>query len=131
MLQVNLLRSRWLHLIVVGMAVLLWGGGVSAQTNVNAGGTGNTSQPGLEETPFVNAFTPNGDGLNDEFHPAPRLFKNYTLVVYNRWGKKVFEGNNEKWNGGNAAEGVYVYRIKGTTVKGAEFETTATVTLLR
>ncbi|HNW51807.1 MAG TPA: gliding motility-associated C-terminal domain-containing protein, partial [Prolixibacteraceae bacterium] len=47
-------------------------------------------------------FTPNGNGENDYFviHNLER-YSNSTLVVFNRWGNKVYESNNYKndWNG--------------------------------
>ena len=72
------------------------------------------------------AFTPNGDGQNDEYKPffsyPPQK---YTLHVYDRTGAKVFqtEDFNAGWNGrlknGKPAnEGVYVYYLKYRTVKG-------------
>ncbi|MEZ4964007.1 MAG: gliding motility-associated C-terminal domain-containing protein [Saprospiraceae bacterium] len=41
---------------------------------------------------FPNAFTPNGDGLNDIYRPilyCPVF--NTAFTIYNRWGQKVFE----------------------------------------
>jgi gliding motility-associated-like protein len=54
---------------------------------------------------FPNAFTPNGDGVNDYFRPVPLenlfLIKNYTMQVFDRYGKLVFITNdpNQKWDG--------------------------------
>ena len=49
-----------------------------------------------------NAFTPNGDGLNDEFK-AIGLYRNikYNLRIFNRWGELMFETNDldEGWDG--------------------------------
>lgn len=51
---------------------------------------------------FPSAFSPNGDGLNETFGilHAPAL-QSYQLVVYNRWGQKVFESDKASvsWNG--------------------------------
>lgn len=52
---------------------------------------------------FPNAFSPNGDNLNDVFRPSsdcPKL-RDYTLNVYNRWGERLYESTdiNESWNG--------------------------------
>ena len=62
------------------------------------------------------AFTPNGDGHNDVFKPAfAGLATNYTFIVYNRLGQKVFSSNNtaDGWDGtlkGNPQPpGVYVW----------------------
>lgn len=47
------------------------------------------------------AFTPNGDGVNDIFTPIGYNIKSYFMEIYNRWGIKVFETNNidKGWNG--------------------------------
>ncbi|HAD97394.1 MAG TPA: hypothetical protein DCG19_08300, partial [Cryomorphaceae bacterium] len=44
-----------------------------------------------------NAFTPDGDGLNDTYYPIlnPESDINYILRIYNRWGELVFTGHNE------------------------------------
>ncbi len=51
---------------------------------------------------FPNAFTPNGDGLNDIF----KILNAYNLVyyrciIYNRWGQNIFESNDphKGWDG--------------------------------
>ncbi len=55
--------------------------------------------------PFIlpNAFTPNGDGLNDTYGVVARYdyAKLYSLSIYNRWGQKIFESAdiNTKWDG--------------------------------
>jgi gliding motility-associated-like protein len=51
---------------------------------------------------FPNAFTPNNDGLNDMFKILrPTNLTEYHLLVYNRWGEKVFEtfDYSKGWNG--------------------------------
>ena len=52
---------------------------------------------------FPTSFTPNGDGLNEEFGPVGDLgsLRNFTMSVYNRWGQLVFFTLNPfiKWNG--------------------------------
>ncbi len=65
-----------------------------------------------------NAFTANGDGLNDTWGGVPIFVKEYNLKIYDRWGKLVFETNNkhQQWNGiaqdgSDAICDVYVYVI--------------------
>jgi len=65
-----------------------------------------------------NVFTPNGDGTNELF--VIKELEKYIsteLVVFNRWGRKVYEKNNydSKWGGDGLSDGVYFYilRCKG------------------
>ncbi len=65
-----------------------------------------------------NAFTPNGDGINDTWNVADVFVRDFVLKVYNRWGKLVFEtrDKNNKWDGLNVdgselAADTYVYTI--------------------
>ncbi|MPL75240.1 hypothetical protein SDC9_21064 [bioreactor metagenome] len=66
---------------------------------------------------FPNAFTPNGDGLNDTFGPVQTNMFIQSLLIYNRWGKLVFEGITPgyQWDGNYlskpAPSGLYAYRI--------------------
>ncbi|MFA8450078.1 MAG: choice-of-anchor L domain-containing protein [Bacteroidales bacterium] len=49
-----------------------------------------------------NAFSPNGDGLNDYFQILHRSVTDFKCLIYNRWGEKVYETKDPdfKWNGG-------------------------------
>ena len=65
-----------------------------------------------------NVFTPNGDGINDEFRVLHRSLREFHCEVYNRWGKLVFQWDDPSrgWdgtiNGRPAAEGAYFYVIR-------------------
>ncbi|MEX0274481.1 MAG: gliding motility-associated C-terminal domain-containing protein, partial [Flavobacteriaceae bacterium] len=57
-----------------------------------------------------NAFTPNGDGRNDEFY-VPNIeyiFPDFTLEILNRYGNTLFKGNrsNPRWDGSNNGNGI-------------------------
>jgi gliding motility-associated-like protein len=65
---------------------------------------------------FPSAFTPNNDGKNDLFKMlGGNNLKDFHLVVYDRWGKKVFEsfdyakGWNGSLNGKLQASGTFVW----------------------
>lgn len=66
-----------------------------------------------------NAFSPNGDEMNDVFRPLGSWLDaiEYRLVVYNRWGEQMFFSENpaEGWdgnvNGFPVESGVYLYEI--------------------
>ncbi len=79
-----------------------------------------------------NVFTPNGDGRNDFFViDGIDQMTGTHLIVFNRWGNKIFESTDYKndWDGENAADGVYYFIL---TFKDDLFETTnGTVTILR
>jgi len=66
-----------------------------------------------------NAFTPNGDGLNDYFLPIVFGIKEYELEVYNKAGQVIFKtkNRNELWSGYNEEQSVYTYRLKLKTLK--------------
>jgi gliding motility-associated-like protein len=63
-----------------------------------------------------NAFTPDGDGLNDTFTPVVIGAREYELIIFDRWGQVVFNTTDPKayWSGENVHTGVYLYtaRIK-------------------
>lgn len=63
----------------------------------------------------MNVITPNGDGKNEVLYF--RHIENFTenhLVVFNRWGKKIFEADNyqNEWNGDGASDGTYFYILE-------------------
>ncbi len=43
---------------------------------------------------YPNAFTPNNDGLNDVFLVKGGQVTSYQLLIFNRWGEKIFESND-------------------------------------
>ncbi|MEZ4937291.1 MAG: gliding motility-associated C-terminal domain-containing protein [Crocinitomicaceae bacterium] len=67
-----------------------------------------------------NAFTPDGNGLNESFKPILNGIdeQNYELLIFNRWGELLFESHNKEvgWNGvyrGDIVQdGVYVWQIR-------------------
>ncbi|MEO6883828.1 MAG: PKD domain-containing protein [Bacteroidia bacterium] len=75
-----------------------------------------------------NAFTPNGDGLNDVFQPTGSYLNmnSYDLSIFDRWGNLIFHTNNfyQGWdgraNGGKviAQEDVYAWKISIKDFKG-------------
>lgn len=86
-----------------------------------------------------NAFTPNGDGLNDEFFPVTSFveIQDYIFIIYNRRGQKIFETTDKlatwdgKVKGETAPTGIYGYYFSVTLPQGNSFEKGGTVTLIR
>lgn len=48
-----------------------------------------------------NSFTPNNDGINDEFEIKGESIKNFELWIYNRWGENIFHTIeiSDNWDG--------------------------------
>ncbi|MCX6291454.1 MAG: PKD domain-containing protein [Bacteroidetes bacterium] len=84
-----------------------------------------------------NAFTPNGDGVNDTFHA---YFVNMVKVftqIFDRWGTKIYEWSdlsgswNGMYDGRNSQSDVYVYRLEYTDIYGKTDVKIGHVTLVR
>jgi gliding motility-associated-like protein len=80
--------------------------------------------PKSEAKLFIpNVFTPNGDAFNNYFQvtkvvaegkiPIVTEFIRMELVVFDRWGRKVYQNDDYKndWDGDNLPMGVYFYRL--------------------
>ena len=72
---------------------------------------------------FPNAFSPNGDNLNDVFRPTFVDYYDFELTIFNRWGEKLFLTNDIEsgWDGSYknsiCPDGVYMYIIGYRDVK--------------
>jgi len=84
-----------------------------------------------------NAFTPNGDGLNDVLELKGRYLNNFTFVVIDRNGQEVFRATDrsQTWDGtirGHApVNAAYVWRFTLHDEAGQDFSQTGTVTILK
>jgi gliding motility-associated-like protein len=67
-----------------------------------------------------NAFTPDGDGINDAWLPVTTVYfpLEYELLVFDRWGAEVFATADRykpwdgKVNGSEAPIGVYAWTLR-------------------
>ena len=93
---------------------------------------------------IANAFTPNGDGINDEMSVIGKTIQKdeFIWAIYDRHGVLVFLSLDPaiSWDGTiqvgknkskNASPGVYVYRLKYKDVNGNYFERDGNITLIR
>lgn len=82
-------------------------------------------------------FSPDGDGVNDVFTVRGELLAEFNMQIYNRWGQRVFESNNQGygWNGTFGEKkcdlGVYTYMLNGKRQNGEDVHLKGTITLLR
>lgn len=68
----------------------------------------------VDSLKIPNVFTPNGDLFNQFFEIDQRMLGGW-LVIYNRWGKEVYQSSNYQndWDGADLPIGVYFYSLKG------------------
>jgi len=93
----------------------------------------------LPNLDLPNVFTPDGDGINDDFYFPSNAIDEFSCTIYDRWGKVVFVFNSitDKWNGENSkngkpcTNGVYFYTYKGKSTNGTIYEGQGNVHLFR
>jgi gliding motility-associated-like protein len=83
-----------------------------------------------------NSFTPNHDGLNDEFRVIGEGIRMIKMVIYDRWGHEMYfkEGEDVSWDGTykgeTCEEGVYLYRFLYQAISGEKIYKMGSLTLL-
>jgi gliding motility-associated-like protein len=85
-----------------------------------------------------NAFTPNGDGVNDVFEVFGTTLYSVSMKIFNRWGEKIFDSENNQWatwngtyKGVQQPAGVYVYYVQLVYLDGSTANKEGSVTLIR
>ena len=99
--------------------------------------TVNVEKNNIQPYLMADAFTPNGDGLNDCFGlKGWNGILKIDFSIFNRWGQRIFETNdiNGCWdgtfNGFSQPVGTYVYEIHAITICG-DVERKGTIVLIR
>ncbi|HOV11873.1 MAG TPA: gliding motility-associated C-terminal domain-containing protein [Bacteroidales bacterium] len=93
-----------------------------------------------------NIFTPNDDGHNDIFQIESQGINTLEIAIFNRWGKKMFNGSytefstslvkTDIWDGtskseGKCADGIYFYYLDAVGDDLKEYHLQGTITLMR
>jgi gliding motility-associated-like protein len=81
-----------------------------------------------------NAFSPNGDGLNDIFRPKIQDdIHDFTMEIYNRYGQRIYLSHDprEGWSGVREATGTYIWTITYTDSKSQARKQQGSVMLIR
>ncbi|TND07781.1 MAG: surface adhesion protein [Bacteroidetes bacterium] len=84
-----------------------------------------------------NAFTPNGNGPNNEFYVYGTNIHDMQLLIFDRWGELIFTSNDlsKGWNGtykgSKCQEDVYVWKLRYQDVYGNIHERIGHVSLIR
>ena len=97
-------------------------------------------QEGICDFPYIfvpSGFTPNGDGQNDLLFVRGNFIDELTFAIYNRWGDKVFETDDQDigwdgtFNGNELPSGVFGYYLRAVCKDGQVHTTQGNVTLIR
>ena len=84
-----------------------------------------------------NAFTPDGNGVNDFFDITGVGIKSYKYNIYNRWGENIFNStaSDHGWDGTfkgvPVMEGVYMYQVEVIDILAHQHFLKGTITLMR
>ncbi|MEI7597034.1 MAG: gliding motility-associated C-terminal domain-containing protein [Bacteroidota bacterium] len=84
-----------------------------------------------------NAFSPDGDGFNDVLYVRGNVIENLYFAIYDRWGEKVFETNDQSigWDGtfrGKPLDpSVYVFYVEAGCISKEKFFKKGNITLIR
>ncbi len=114
----------------------------------DADGCVDTAQGNIYVNPLFtvwipNTFTPNDDARNEFFKPIGVGWdtKNYFMAIYDRWGRELFytKDVNEGWDGtycnkydySKGVQGVYVYLIQVSDLKGKKYHYKGIITLIQ
>jgi gliding motility-associated-like protein len=89
----------------------------------------------LKKLSVPNAFSPNGDGINDEWNVKYlNTYPDATVIILNRYGEKVYSGGSRakgwdgRYNGTDAPAGTYYYLIDP---RNGRRVTSGAITLIR
>ncbi|TND01780.1 MAG: PKD domain-containing protein [Bacteroidetes bacterium] len=90
----------------------------------------------LEGIIIPNVFSPNGDGINDEFYIANSGMNEFQLQIFDRWGVLIFETTASaiRWDGrttsgAKCTDGTYYYLLKAISPT-QDYSTTGFLTLI-
>lgn len=131
-------------------------GSLTNQTNITDGGlyVVDVSNNGCELSDSVlvktycpytfyipNSFTPNGDGINDVFYAYGNNIIDFKLLIFDRWGERIFETNDIRngWNGKYKNDDVQIdvyvwkayYTVNDESNKIEKNQKVGTVSLIR
>ena len=92
---------------------------------------------GGNELYIPNAFSPNGDGINDVFLAYGTNIKTIKMQIFNKWGELIYESDDKTkgWNGKYEDQfvqmDVYVYRIECEWIDGNTRKRIGNISLIK
>lgn len=92
---------------------------------------------GASDLRIPNAFSPNGDGVNDEWKVAYRSLLNFRCTIFDRYGNEItsFSDPNLGWDGKYKGKyvkpGVYFYVIEATGADGKKYKKGGDINIIK
>lgn len=92
---------------------------------------------GASDIRCPNAFSPNGDGRNDEWKVSYQSIVSFECHIFNRWGQKMCsftnpaDGWDGKYKGKTVPTGVYFYVIKAKGADGKDYKLSGDINILQ
>jgi gliding motility-associated-like protein len=83
------------------------------------------------------AFSPNGDGVNDEFFVQSKFIRQFRMVIYSKQGELLYQSTNpdERWNGTlmgrELPPDVYIFAIEARDENNKPFTEKGSITLIK
>ena len=111
--------------------------GTNTSTHCQAIGETYTISIGASELKIPNAFTPNDDGINDEWKVSYRSLLDFRCWIFDRYGNEIFQftdpskGWDGKYKGKLVNPGVYFYVIEATGADGKKYKKGGDINILR
>ena len=84
-----------------------------------------------------NAFTPDGDGVNDVFQISGGNIIDMECLIFNRWGQVIhsLDSPEDFWNGTYQGfpcqDGTYIWKLKYTDFNNKKYELSGHINLIR
>lgn len=86
-----------------------------------------------------NAFSPNGDGINDVFNVSHKSLVKFDAYIFNRWGQRLYHwglseidnGWDGTYNGTQVKDGVYFIVVNAVGSDGVKYNVKQDVNILR
>ena len=92
---------------------------------------------GASALEIPNAFSPNGDGINDVWKVSYRSLTDFHCEIFNRNGQRIYGFNDPAggwdgtWHGKNVNPGVYYYVISATGADGKKYKKSGDINIIR
>lgn len=92
---------------------------------------------GASDIQCPNAFSPNGDGRNDEWKVSYQSIVSFECHIFNRWGQMMCsftnpaDGWDGKYKGKTVPTGVYFYVIKAKGADGKDYKLSGDINILQ